>query len=84
MATITLGGTAQNALEANPSRRGYSIQNQSTASLWIRHQATATADASSLEIPAGALYETPPDDSAGGTVSIIGATTGQAFFAKVW
>lgn len=84
MATITNGGAAQDALAARPTRRGYAIQNQSAGSLWIRHQATATADASSLEIPVGALYESPPEDFVGGVVSIIGATTGQAFFVKEW
>lgn len=83
MATITLGGTAQVALAAAPNRMGYDIQNQSAGSLWVRDDGTAaTADASSMEIPAGALYETPIGFRPTGAISIIGPTTGQAFFAR--
>lgn len=83
MATITTGGTAQAALAANPNRTGYDIQNQSAGSLWVRDDGTAaTADDNSMEIVAGALYETPIGFRPTGAVSIIGATTGQAFFVR--
>jgi len=80
--TITAGGTAQQLMAANANRRGYSVQNQSTGDLYINAMTTATIDYHSLKIPAGSLYESPPTHVGPGAVSIIGATTGAAFFAR--
>ena len=80
--TITSGGGAQNLAASNASRKGYWIQNNSTADLWLSTEAAAIAGQPSLRIRAGALYE-PPVISQGG-ISIIGAVTGQAFSAREW
>ncbi len=80
--TITAGGTAQQLMAANAARRGYSVQNQSTGDLYINALTTATIDYHSLKIPAGSLYETPSNHVGPGAVSIIGATTAAAFFAR--
>lgn len=80
--TITAGGTAQQMMAANTARRGFLIQNQSTGDLYINGLSTAAANQTSLRIPAGALYETSPHHSGTGAVSIFGATTGQAFYAR--
>lgn len=80
--TIAAGGTAQQLAAANSSRRGIAIQNQSTGDLWINGTGTAAADQTSLRIPAGALYESPSHHVGVGAISIIGATTGQAFWAR--
>jgi hypothetical protein len=83
--TIASGGTAQTLAQANPSRHGYSIQNQSAGDLYFRHDGVAaTADKLSIKLPAGDLFETPPGVSPVGAISIIGATTAQAFFAEEW
>jgi hypothetical protein len=82
--TITLGGTAQNAMAANTARQGFWVQNNSTGDLWINTLATAIVGQPSLRIPAGALYETPVGGVGTGAVSIIGATTAQAFSAREW
>lgn len=85
MATITSGGSAQNALAANNTRKGYSVQNQSIGDLYIRDDGTAATVADvCLKVPPGAYFETPPGYVTGNAVSIIGATTGQAFVAKEW
>jgi hypothetical protein len=80
--TITAGGTAQQFMAANTSRRGYVIQNQSTGDLYVNCLATAAANQTSLKVPAGALYSTDPHHSGTGACSIYGATTAQAFYAR--
>ena len=80
--TITAGGTAQTIAAANASRRGFEIQNQSTTDLYMSTLATAVLTQPSLRIPPGALYEMPSTSIRTGAVSVIGATTGQAFYAR--
>lgn len=83
MATITTGGAAQDALAESPVRTAYWLQNQSAGDLYWRDDGTdATATADCRRLAPGAYYETPAGYSnAGGRVSVIGATTGQAFAA---
>lgn len=80
--TITTGGTAQTLMALNATRRGYWVQNLSSADLWISTIGTAAASQPSLKLVAGALYETPVHHTSTATVSIFGATTGQAFVAR--
>ena len=83
--TITLGGTAQSLMAANPSRKGYLIQNNSAGTLWFNELgATAVQAAPSISIAAGALYQSPSPGASALAISIIGATTGQAFTAREW
>lgn len=82
--TITAGGTAQTAIALNASRRGFSIQNNSAGDLWFNTLATAVQSQPSMVIPAGSLYESPYGGCPTGAVSIIGATTAQAFSAREW
>lgn len=82
--TITTGNTAQNAAAANSSRRGFWIQNNSSGDLWISTIATAVLSQPSLKIASGALYESPLGGAGTGAISIIGATTGQAFSGREW
>lgn len=84
MATITSGGSAQDALAVNIKRSGFCIQNQSGGDLYIREGADATATDASLKIAPGAYYESQAGYVNGARVSIIGATTGQAFFVREW
>lgn len=78
--TITTGGTAQLLFAANPARRGIVLQNQSSGDLYVGNP--ATQNQSSLKIPAGYYYETPGNFSGTADIQIIGATTGQAFYAR--
>lgn len=82
--TITTGGTAQTAMASNASRRGFEVQNLSTGDLWISTLATAVQNQPSMKIAPGQLYETPAHRVSTGAVSIIGATTGQAFYGREW
>lgn len=82
--TITSGGTAQTAIASNAVRKGFELQNQSTGNLWFSTLATAVQGQPSVLLPPGAYYETPLGGAGTGAVSIIGATTGQAFMAREW
>lgn len=82
--TITAGGTAQQIAAANSQRLGWKVRNLSTSSLWVSTLATAVQSQPSLEIRAGEMYETPPGAQGTGAISIIGPSTGQAFFAREW
>ncbi|MCJ2085517.1 hypothetical protein MKK88_05845 [Methylobacterium sp. E-005] len=79
--TIAVGGTSQQLMATNPARRGFTVQNQSTGDLYIKIGATATTNNLSLKIAAGAYYETSAQHVSTGAVNIVGATTGQAFYA---
>jgi hypothetical protein len=80
--TITSGGAAQTLSAANANRRGAYILNLSSGDLWVSDVGTAAATQPSVRIPAGSLYEFPYAPAA--AISIFGATTGQAFSARVW
>lgn len=87
--TITTGGTAQQVFAANSSRKYMLIQNQSTDTLYVNFGTAAVVGQPSM-----ALQPANGANQAGGslsfednfvpntTVSIIGATTGDAFVAK--
>lgn len=82
-ASITTGGSAQTLFAAAAERLALFVENLSSGDLWVRFGATATQAAPSIRLPAGAILNM---DARGfidtGLVSIIGATTGQAFTAK--
>jgi len=80
--TITAGGTAQQLAAANASRKGYFIQNNSSGDIWINSVTTAVLSQPSLKIVTGAIYECPANGAPVTAISIIGATTGQAFSAR--
>ncbi len=83
MPTITTGGTAQDALPNDPNRQGYDIQNQSVGRLWFRDDGvTATMTDTSFALEPGQSYETPAGYRPKGRLSVIGATTGQAFVVR--
>ncbi len=79
---LTVGGTAQTLMAANPARRGYRVQNLSSTDLWINDKGqAATAAPPSIKLVAGALYESPAWGASNGSISIFGVATGQAFEA---
>ncbi len=82
--TITSGGSAQTLMAANSARRGFWIQNQSSGDLWISELGTAAATQPSIQIGAGAFYESLATGTPVSAISIFGATTGQAFAAREW
>jgi hypothetical protein len=81
--SISAGGTAQQLMAANASRRAWSIQNTSSGDLWVNEiGGTALLASPSINVPAGALYESPASFASPSAISIIGATTGQTFTAR--
>lgn len=78
--TVTAGGTAQTAIAANPSRKGWCIQNPPTATenLQVRSGAAATSTTGVALVPGqGACNPTGEIDQ--GIISVIGATTSHAY-----
>jgi hypothetical protein len=77
--SITTGGTAQTLAAHNFARKGLTIQNISTADLWINEiGGTAAANGTgSFQLPAGNSAKISTQMA----VSIVGATTGQKFTA---
>lgn len=80
--TITAANTSQVLMAANATRRGYALQNQSTADLYIC-LSPATADFHCLKVAASTYFETSVHASVG-AIGIIGSTAGQAFYAREW
>jgi hypothetical protein len=89
--TLTTASTAQTLVPANTARRGLAVQNKNapgsaysqTTSVFMNCQATATvAGVSSLEIPAGALYETPSQHVGTGACSFISATASTPVYIR--
>ncbi|KPV49029.1 hypothetical protein SE17_34895, partial [Kouleothrix aurantiaca] len=77
--TLTTGGTAQQLAAANSSRKYLLVQNQSSGFLYICFTGTATQTQTSIRLAPGDSYENPPHYCPTSAVSVIGATTGQAF-----
>lgn len=83
--TIAVGGTAVSVAGRDPERRGFWIQNQSAANLWLNElNGVATAASPCILIAPGALYESPDGGCSVLGLSIIGATAGQAWAGRVW
>jgi hypothetical protein len=83
--TITLGGTAQTLMIANASRKGWLVQNNSAGTLWINEiGGTAVQAQPSISITAGSLYTSPTPGASNAAISIVGATTSQAYTAREW
>lgn len=83
--TITTGGTAQNIMAANSSRRGAWFQNNSDADMRIN--ATGAASASSgLVLPASknAYFDFQSGGVPVTAISVWCGTTGKAFEAREW
>ena len=85
--TIAAGGTAQSLSGANQLRKGYSVMNLSSGNLFINDvggTAVSTLGGASITVIPGALYESPRNQLPTRAISILGATTSQAFAAREW
>lgn len=80
--SITTGGTAQALAPQNFGRHYFLFQNLSTGDLYVNFGANGNIGSGSIKVVAGddLAFETQfiPTDS----VSVIGATAGQAFTCK--
>ena len=75
--TITAGGTAQVLLAANANRKGIEFFNNSVGSIWLNVVGIAAAGGGSIEVRGGGYWSPPVVPVT--AISVIGATTGQAF-----
>ena len=82
--SITSGGTAQQLMAANATRRGWYIQNNSDTVMWVSDVGTAAATQPSLKLLPDAYYEPPAGGVDNGAISIFCATTGKTFTAREW
>jgi len=86
--TITTGGTAQNAMASNASRKGGWVQNpcSATEDLYVSTSGTATTTAGSPDDadlgPCGTFSLNQNGLVNQNAVSVVAATTGHAFIAK--
>lgn len=80
--TIAVGGTSQVLAAANAARRYLFVQNISTGDLWINFGVAAVQNQPSVQLEAFAAFVMEGTFISTDSVTIIGATTGQAFTAK--
>jgi hypothetical protein len=83
---ITLANQAQVVMAANPKRRGWSLQNKSSANMWFNDLGGSADPAanSSTYLPPGAYYESETNGASITSVSIIGDVTAAQYVAKEW
>lgn len=89
--TLATAGTAQTLVPANTARRGLAIQNKNApgsaysqaTSIFMNCLTTAAVGSvSSLEIPAGALYETPSHHVGTGACSFVSGTSNTPVYVR--
>lgn len=80
--TITLGGTAQTIATVNRGRRYFLLQNVSSGTLWLNVDVTAVQTQPSIKLLPDDVLIWEGTFVPAGAISLIGATTGQAFTAK--
>lgn len=80
--TIAAGGTAQQVMAANTTRKYLFYQNNSDTDQWINWGVVAVANEPSIKIVAGASYENPAHFCPSGLISVFCATTGKTFTSK--
>lgn len=82
--TITSGGASQTVMGQNNNRHGCSIQNVSSGDLWVNDVGgSAVANQPSFKVTSGAMYQCV-NGSGTAAITVLGATTGQAFAAREW
>ena len=83
---ITLANVAQQLMAPNTARRGWSLQNKSTANMWFNDLGGSADPAanSSTYMPPGAYYESEDNGASITSLSIISDATGAQFAAKEW
>jgi hypothetical protein len=82
--TIAIGGTAQMLFAGIVPVNGFQLCNNSSAALYVSDVGSASAGGASMQVGPGAIYTTPDGYRPAGSVSVYGATAGQAFAARRW
>ena len=80
--TITLGATAQTLAPSNASRKYFLFQNNSAGNLWINFTLAASTTLPSFVVVSGASFVMENSFVSNEAISVVGATTGQAFTCK--
>lgn len=82
--TITSGGTAQNAIAANASRKSWCIQNDPNATepLYVRASGTASATVADAALVPGQPYCSSSSMVDQGAISVFAATTGHQWYGS--
>ena len=81
--TITAGNTAQLAVSSSDTNRVYLFfQNTSAGPLWINFGTTAVEGSPSIKLNSNDAFSFENSFIYTGTLSVIGATTGQSFICK--
>jgi hypothetical protein len=83
--TITAGGTAQSLFSGAPSGIKLYFQNTSDTDMWINELGSTAVSASpSIKIAAGGIYESPNGIPIKKSISLLCATTGKTFTARIY
>ena len=82
--TVTAGGSAQTLFGGVLPANGWLVANNSATTVYVSDVGTATSGGASIPIAPGAVFATPSGYKPPGSVSLYGATTGQAFAARRW
>jgi hypothetical protein len=82
--TVVAGGTSQMLFAGVVPVNGYLVANNSSAILYVSDVGTANVGGASIPITPGAVFITPSGYKPGGSVSLYGSATGQAFAARRW
>ena len=81
--TITTGGTSQVLQAAQTTRKYIMIQNISSGNLYLNFTSAATTGEGSYELLPNGVFTMEGNFVSNEAINIIGATSGQAFTAKV-
>lgn len=80
--TITTGGTSQQIMAANASRRYLMIQNVSDTVMWCNFTTAAVLDQPSFQLVPGATFLMEASSVSTEAIQCIGSVTGKSFTAK--
>lgn len=80
--TITVGGTVQSLTGTNANRRYFLFQNLSVTDLYINFTNNATIGGGSIKVPSNGSFVMENGFVSTEAISVIGATTTQAFTCK--
>jgi len=79
--TVTSGGTAQNAIASNTSRKDWRLSNLSNDILYITDTGTAATAANGVPVYPGQTISANSRGTSTSAISVLGATTGDAWSA---
>lgn len=82
--TITAANVSQALMVANAARTGFSLCPNGDVYISLTGTATTTNAAGSFKIPAGSVYESPPNVRPVGAINIISGTTSATYQAMEW